>query len=277
MSQKCIFITEIRGARNWLFLVLTLTGFTISAQIQNGSFENWSDTSGSNLPIGWQASTADTPLQDSFNVKAGIYSTLLKPVPLLDTYTTPGLLQFFTGLNGKNDTLYFWLDASDTIKKKQKMFFRFRSKGYQPQDTIEWYLSDTITQGYELFKIPLNFSQKPDEVRFQFWLYTEITTKNPGSVRIDDISLNENPLNSESISETEIVVYPVPAHNRLRIKGVPEEDLRKLRFYNLQGQSISVPKVAGDSWQVEHLKPGIYFVEIPFQSGERILRRFVLD
>lgn len=254
-------------------LLISLLGTALSAQIHNGSFENWSDTSGNYLPVGWQHKT-DPPMQDSM-ARQGNYAILFKPEGLLDSYTMPNLTQYFPGVNGANDTLYFWLNASDTLKRGQYLAFRFLSKGYQSQDTVQWYLTDTFTQGYALFKIPLTFSQKPLEVRLDFWLYTAITTKNPRAVRVDAISLNQNPLGLERKRDVHVAVYPVPVKSYLHLKGLADTPVKKVMFYNLQGQIFSAPRAPSDGLSVAHLPAGLYFIEIQLANRRSVRRKFL--
>ncbi|NQU85094.1 MAG: T9SS type A sorting domain-containing protein [Mariniphaga sp.] len=77
-------------------------------------------------------------------------------------------------------------------------------------------------------------------------------------------------INSISILE----IYPVPARNKLFIRGSNLSSKTDYKIIDLYGRAIKQSKSSGNSIDISELNTGIYFLQIQ-NSGKNIIKRFV--
>jgi hypothetical protein len=77
----------------------------------------------------------------------------------------------------------------------------------------------------------------------------------------------------EDISPEEITLYPNPSSDEVYIRGLNQlKQIEKIELMDYNGRLIQVYSGTINSFEVQFLTDGVYFINISHQEGNKILK-----
>lgn len=272
------------GIQNGSFLELDkliFTGISITQQLSNNEFENWTAKS-FDIPSGWQIWGSDvTKTNDKY---AGSYAIRLETMNQ-DWGTEPSGITtgYMTDTAGPAGGLPY-TNTNDTLCG----YYKYTSMGGSNAGIyVSLYKNGGPVGGnnkslpgassYTYFEVPFQAGTAPDTMRIDIqssgW---PVTSANAGSVLyIDNLYLKSSP--SVGIFENKLSIlnsfsYPNPVKDVLFIRfGKANSDIMNLHLYDITGKEVEYNNYnrhsTSMSIDVANLPPGMYFYEIRVSEG----------
>ncbi len=97
----------------------------------------------------------------------------------------------------------------------------------------------------------------------------------PGQFHLDDLMLLEVPNSIDETAVAELIIYPNPASDVLRISE--SENFLQLELYNITGQRVMRLDKVPVQIQVGHLPEGVYTIKATSTSGEQITSKLIIQ
>lgn len=177
-----------------------------------------------------------------------------------DIYVPVGLVSFnYMGyLEVITDTEYSYL-PTDFLWTKEK-WYHIKMEFYG--DQVKYYANG------ELFHTGLNFSQA-DILGINF-----LHDNFGGFALIDNISVNDNTLATQTISKGALKVYPNPTTDFILIDLPKGEKLQDVEVFATSGQKVIVP-INENKVGLSHLSAGTYLVKVTSSSGKTFVQKVI--
>ncbi|MEE4256038.1 MAG: T9SS type A sorting domain-containing protein [Bacteroidales bacterium] len=75
-----------------------------------------------------------------------------------------------------------------------------------------------------------------------------------------------------SLAQNQIKIYPNPANNSIRIKGW-NKSTSDYRIFTTSGKEVmSGTHIAGETIDISHLRPGLYFMSLKSENGSKVMK-----
>lgn len=300
-DSMCIAATSsnfisFNGIQNgsWLELdSLSFTGNSITQQIANGDFENWTPSTIYN-PVGWaEGNSSNNNVLRTSSSYSGTYAIELEtisrgPGDTSSAIITNGLSGNFGPYGGRpynqtSDTLcgyYKYIATGDTAN----VWIQLKQGG---NNIGGGGLFFNPTNSYTFFEVPFSSMSTPDTLllSFQSSNCCPYSANAVGSkLYIDNIWLKSQPLGIPSLNNRityKCFVYPNPSENILNV-GFSKDLNTKVDFkiYDVSGRLVSENEFNGtikpNTINISNLNSGIYFYEVLSDNGT-IRNKFIKE
>lgn len=77
----------------------------------------------------------------------------------------------------------------------------------------------------------------------------------------------------EVTAKDRVIIYPNPASGEIQVKLPQNEHAKSIRIFNTNGQLILKPNK--EIIQIQHLSPGVYFIQVETLNGESFSEKFI--
>jgi len=195
----------------------------------------------------YAASSSYTGFSD-FSIMGDILDPAL-PIELID----------FTAKNQDTDVLISWSTATEI----ENDYFNV----YHSLDGINWEIIDQQNgAGNSHETIEYSTVHKDPIIGIHYYQLQQVDFN--GEYSFSDVEVAEIGFNSD------VIVYPIPAEERLFIEPNDILDERSIRVFNEQGQSVSNWRYEGGVLNIDKLAPGVYFISFTSLS-DSVIKKFI--
>lgn len=89
-------------------------------------------------------------------------------------------------------------------------------------------------------------------------------------------TLPDDPIAIQELNEEHLNLYPNPVRSTLTINYADHINIQSIHIYNITGQKVmEVEALNQTTLEVNHLKSGIYFVEIRDDQANKIVKKLI--
>lgn len=268
-------------------IVLACSLASASAQIPNGSFENWVDMGGFLDPVGWHTYNDAVPGGAVLMVEPGTPGAVGNYHAVITTRNVPGGVSPIQG----------WMSAGGQTPGPAGFPYNTRPAmltgqwqyDIQPMDTAQvqvslinstnqtWIAHGTIEvtgslDSWQMFQVPLTYfsSDIPDTAYIQIASSINFVSPVAGSfVKVDDLAFAGSVGLDEQVSASGLLLFPSPGADVLNISiSSPGE----LRLFDATGRIVFQSRVSAhaNSFDVSNLVPGLFTYQYTDLEGDRI-------
>ena len=161
----------------------------------------------------------------------------------------------------ENKVIFHWENSSDDTTPEKALRYELSVGSESGKADIAKY--EVTTNGWFLDKTNL-----PQQI---FWSVksidaSHVLSESSAEQTVDFLSVSEN-------TALEFALYPNPANDVLNFKS--KEKIKFAKIINIAGQVVQKQMVNGNKMQLNNLTSGLYIVEIQFENGNLLSRKFL--